>query len=87
MVRDSIVHSEDSANRLDFRHLARVVHFHLKNYFIPKNKIIQDLSEKAFNQMNLTVPPMLCYRPLSVPMVEPLIILNQDRAHNVIRLH
>jgi hypothetical protein len=47
----------------------------------------QDLSEKAFNQTDLTVPPILCYHPLSVPMVELLIILNQDRAHNVIRLH
>jgi hypothetical protein len=87
MARDSIVHSEDLANRLDFRNLARVVHFHLKNYFIPNNKIIQDLLEKVFIQTDLTVPPILRYHPPSVPMVEPLILLNQDRAHNVIRLH
>jgi hypothetical protein len=87
MTRDSNVHFEDAANRLGFKLLARVVHFHLKNYFISKNKIIQDLSEKVFNQTDLTVPPILCYHPLSVPIVEPLIILNQDRAHNVIRLH
>jgi hypothetical protein len=37
--------------------------------------------------MDLTVPPILCYHPLSVPMVEPLILLNQDRAHIIIRLH
>jgi hypothetical protein len=47
----------------------------------------QDLSEKAFNQTDMTVPPIFCYQPLSVPMAEPLILLNQDRAHNVIRLH
>jgi hypothetical protein len=47
----------------------------------------QDLSEKAFNQTDLTVPPIFCYHPLSVPMAEPLILLNQDRAHNIIRLH
>jgi hypothetical protein len=37
--------------------------------------------------MDLTVPPIFCYHPLSVPMAEPLILLNQDRAHIVIRLH
>jgi hypothetical protein len=63
------------------------VHFHLKTYFTPIHKMRQDLSEKAFNQTDLTVPPILCYHPLSVPMVEPLILLNQDRAHIVIRLH
>jgi hypothetical protein len=47
----------------------------------------QDLLEKAFNQTSLTVPPILCYHLLSVLLVEPLIILNQDRAHNVRRLH
>jgi hypothetical protein len=46
----------------------------------------QDLSEEAFNQTDLTVPPIFRYHPLSVPMVEPLILLNQDRAHIVIRL-
>jgi hypothetical protein len=47
----------------------------------------QDLSEKAFNQTDMTMPPIFCYEPLSVPMAEPLILLNQDRAHNFIRLH
>jgi hypothetical protein len=47
----------------------------------------QDLLEKAFNQTSLTVPPILCYHLMSVLLVEPLIILNQDRAHIVIRLH
>jgi hypothetical protein len=38
--------------------------------------------------MDLTVPPTIInYHPLSVPMAEPLILLNQERAHNVIRLH
>jgi hypothetical protein len=35
----------------------------------------------------MIVPPILCYLLLSVPLVEPLIILNHDRAHIVIRLH
>jgi hypothetical protein len=48
----------------------------------------QDLSEKAFNQTDLTVPPNIINdHPLSVPMAEPLILLNQDRSHIVIRLH
>jgi hypothetical protein len=58
----------DMANRLVL-HPARVVHFHLKTYFTPKNKIRQDLSEEAFNHPSLTVP---IYHPLSVPMDEPL---------------
>jgi hypothetical protein len=32
------------------------VHFYLKTYFTPKNKIRQDLSEKAFNHRDLTDP-------------------------------
>jgi hypothetical protein len=79
--------TEDTAKRLDFWHPTRVVHFHLKTYFTPKNKIRQDLSEEAFNQTDLTVPPIFWYHPLQVPMAEPLILLNQDRAHSVIRLH
>jgi hypothetical protein len=64
------------------------MHFHLKIHFTPIHKMKQDLSEKAFNQTDLTVPPTIInYHPLSVPMAEPLILLNQDRAHNVIRLH
>jgi hypothetical protein len=47
----------------------------------------QDLSEKAFNQTSLTLPPIFCYHLVSVLLAEPLILLNQDRAHNVIRLH
>jgi hypothetical protein len=47
----------------------------------------QDLSEKAFNQTILTLPPIFCYHLMSVLMAELLILLNQDRAHNVIRLH
>jgi hypothetical protein len=87
MARDSILHSEDSANRLDFKHLARVVHFHLNTHFTPIHKMRQDLSEKAFNQTSLTVPPIFCYHLLAVLLVEPLILLNHDRAHIVIRLH
>jgi hypothetical protein len=44
----------------------------------------QDLSEGEFNQMSLTIPK---YHPLSVFMDEPHNLLNQDIAHNVIRLH
>jgi hypothetical protein len=73
------------ANRLVL-HPAGVVHFHLKTYFT-SNKIRQDLSEEAFNQTSLTVPPIFCYHLLSVLLVEPLILLNQDRAHIFIRLH
>jgi hypothetical protein len=67
MARDSIVHFEDAANRLDFNTLQRVVHFHLKIHFTPIHKMKQDLSEKAFNHLDLTVPPILCYHLLSVP--------------------
>jgi hypothetical protein len=82
MARDSIVHSEDSANQLDFKHLARVVHFHLKNYFIPKNKIIQDLSKKAFNQMDLTFLSMLIMLTLLFPSIclQPLQLSKEENS-------
>jgi hypothetical protein len=63
------------------------VHFHLKIHFMPIHKMKQDLLEKAFNQTSMIVPPIFYYHLLSVLLVEPLIILNQDRAHIVIRLH
>jgi hypothetical protein len=49
-----------------YQHLARVVHFHLKTHFTPIHKMRQDLSEKAFNQTDLTVPPNLFHLPPSV---------------------
>jgi hypothetical protein len=43
------------------------MHFHLKTHFMPIHKMRQDLSEKAFNHLDLTVPPIICYHLLLVP--------------------
>jgi hypothetical protein len=63
------------------------VHFHLKTHFTPKNKMRQDLLEEAFNQTSLTVPPIHQLPPHVSTHGCSYIVLNQDRAHSVIRLH
>jgi hypothetical protein len=41
--------TEDTANRLGLKHLARVVHFHLTIHFMPIHKMKRDLLEGEGN--------------------------------------
>jgi hypothetical protein len=41
--------TEDTANRLDLEHLARVVHFHLTIHFMPIHELKRDLLEGEDN--------------------------------------
>jgi hypothetical protein len=79
MIRDSIVHSEDSAKRLDFNTLQGLCTFTLRLILRPYIKWDETFQKK---HSTIWIWPYPLYR-----MAEPLILLNQDRAHNVIRLH
>jgi hypothetical protein len=87
MARDSIVHSEDAAKRLDFNSLQGLCTFTLRLILRPYIKW-----DKTFQKKHSTIsiwpyPLYFATTCCQYPMAEPLILLNKDRAHIVIRLH